>query len=320
MTKESSSFWADIKKYEDMLANDPKSYCFTLLSELYRKLGLLDDAINVAKRGIDTHPEYIGGHMAVGRAYFEKGMKEESINALEKVVQATPENILAQKLLSQMYIDRGDIESAINALKVIELLSPEDIECRLMLEALKKPAAKDDVMADCRADASSVSGSEVDSDGEGFVFIDEVPDIEQAEEWSNGVHEIPEAGIFHEKGPLATATLAELYVSQGFLDQAINVYRELLENEPDNWGFKERLDQLSCPESGSNLESTGYAAEFVEENTEYNTPEESYSIEKENNFVSVAGNADGIIVTLECWLENIRRGRYGAATDTERYC
>src|SRR5512146_1447483 len=104
MELESSSFWSDIKKYEDTLAKDPQSYCFAPLSELYRKLGLLDDALNVAKRGCELHPDYVGGFMALGRAYYEKGMKAESRAALESVVRGTPENLLAQRILSQLYI------------------------------------------------------------------------------------------------------------------------------------------------------------------------------------------------------------------------
>jgi tetratricopeptide (TPR) repeat protein len=320
MNKESVSLWADIKKYEDMLAADPKSYCFTLLSELYRKLGLLDDAINVAKRGIEAHPEYIGGYVAIGRAYFEKGMKEESINALEKVVQVTPENILAQKLLSQMYIERGEVESAIKSLNVIGLLNPEDVESRLMLEALKKPAARDEVMVDFDADAELASGEEVAPDEEGFVFIDEIQEAELPEEQAEYVHELQDTEAFPEKGPLATATLAELYVSQGFLDQAINVYRELLEKEPDNGRFRERLIELECLLAGPEIESAMQGGEVPEENPDTSVIESpSDYLKEKHEFASDTGNSDVIISTLEHWLENIRRGRYGAERDAQRY-
>ena len=103
MTQEMHSFWTDIKKYEDILAKDPNSYCFAQLSELYRKTGLLDDAIHVAKRGIEVHPDYVGGHLALGRAYFDKGQKSDSRAVLELVARMTPENYTAQKLLSQIY-------------------------------------------------------------------------------------------------------------------------------------------------------------------------------------------------------------------------
>ena len=43
---------------------------------------------------------------------------------------------------------------------------------------------------------------------------------------------------------LATTTLAELYVSQGHLDRAVNVYRELVASNPDNLEFQSRLEEL----------------------------------------------------------------------------
>src|SRR5512136_692339 len=112
MEQEGPSFWAEIKKYEDTLERDPNSYCFAPLSELYRKLGMVDDAIIVAKRGCDIHPEYVGGYMALGRAYLEKGMHPESREALEKVIRVTPDNLLAQRLLSKIYMDTGEAAAA----------------------------------------------------------------------------------------------------------------------------------------------------------------------------------------------------------------
>ena len=43
---------------------------------------------------------------------------------------------------------------------------------------------------------------------------------------------------------LATTTLAELYVSQGHLDRAVNVYRELVASNSDNLEFQSRLEEL----------------------------------------------------------------------------
>ena len=142
MEQEGPSFWLDIKKYEDTLARDPNSYCFAPLSELYRKLGLLDDAINVAKRGCEIHPDYVGGHMALGRALFEKGMKEESRMALEKVIRVTPDNLLAQRVLSQIYIDAGNTVAAEKSLKVILSQNPDDLESKILLEPEKYPDRK----------------------------------------------------------------------------------------------------------------------------------------------------------------------------------
>ena len=84
-----SSFWSDIKKFEDTLAKDPSSYCFAPLAELYRKSGLIEDAVRTALTGTKLHPDYVGGHMALGRAYLDKGMQDEALASLERVISYT---------------------------------------------------------------------------------------------------------------------------------------------------------------------------------------------------------------------------------------
>jgi len=41
-----------------------------------------------------------------------------------------------------------------------------------------------------------------------------------------------------------SATLAELYFKQGFAEKAVEVYRQLIEREPDNDRLRRRLAEL----------------------------------------------------------------------------
>jgi tetratricopeptide (TPR) repeat protein len=173
MTQEMHSFWTDIKKYEDILAKDPNSYCFAQLSELYRKTGLLDDAIFVAKRGIEVHPDYVGGHLALGRAYFDKGQKTDSRDVLELVVRMTPENYIAQKLLSQIYQEQDEPDRAEKALEAVLALNPDDVESRLSLEAPTRRGGKDITTDYSHEDDEELEEAEIIDD-----------DILDAEEWS----------------------------------------------------------------------------------------------------------------------------------------
>jgi hypothetical protein len=45
-------------------------------------------------------------------------------------------------------------------------------------------------------------------------------------------------------GELTSPTLAELYYKQGFPDKAVEVYRQLVEREPDNDRLRRRLAEL----------------------------------------------------------------------------
>jgi tetratricopeptide (TPR) repeat protein len=49
---------------------------------------------------------------------------------------------------------------------------------------------------------------------------------------------------------LSSSTLAELYFNQGFTDQAVEVYKELLQREPDNERVRARLAEITSVDRG----------------------------------------------------------------------
>lgn len=310
MERESISFSTDIKKYEETLAKDPKSFCFAPLSDLYRKNGLLDEAITVAKTGCEMHPGYVGGFMALGRAYFEKGEKIESIAALERVIQVTPDNHLAQKLLSQLYTETGDAVSAVRSLRSILSTNPNDAESQLLLDSLKsdnigfEDSLPNDLESFFSADTNEImdeSTLEYELALDDAEVIEELTEISELEDEVTGVTEEKTSEDIERKDPLKTATLAELYVSQGVLPSALSIYQELLKDEPENPDYRKRvaeIQQALAPQVPQ--EAPAEAIYFLEDSTE--------DIYAETISTSTGPEADAI-GKLEKWLENIKRGR-----------
>lgn len=112
------------------------------------------------------------------------------------------------------------------------------------------------------------------------------------------------------KNPISTITLAELYVSQGFLKRALTIYRELLETDPDNAELKKRLyalkqaiDEDTANARNSLLAGGEAVAEFAAEaaGVPPSVPEAGGAVG--------AVMEDRVIATLESWLDNIRRRR-----------
>ncbi len=106
------------------------------------------------------------------------------------------------------------------------------------------------------------------------------------------------------RDPLSTATLAELYVSQGFLKRALTIYRELIETEPDNEELKARMfeikdaidrDQQSARDNALG-ELPPHDAAVPSASTASGEPLET-------------GGTGDVLRTLEHWLENIGRRR-----------
>ncbi len=121
---------AEIEKYLNILAKDPNSRVFAPLAEAYRKAGLLDDAIETALEGLKVHPTYLGGRVALGRAYFDKRQFAEAAAEMQKVVKSAPDNIVAHKVLGQIAYNQNDLPMAEKAFKMVLLLDPRDQEAQ----------------------------------------------------------------------------------------------------------------------------------------------------------------------------------------------
>lgn len=269
MTPEIDSFRAEIKRYEDLLDADPASYCFAPLAELYRKAGLLDEAIATARKGVDLHPDYVGGYLALGRACFDKGEQTESRAALERVVRVTPDNLTAQKLLSRIYLDIGEYGLARAALETILAINPTDPESLDALDGLTLRERSFELDADLfSADGAGagVAAPGFDADDESLLeeaeIVEELTDEVFEEESGLGALAPDVAGEAGFDGkeplfaaeplepresapdPLATATIAELYVEQGFMKKALKIYRDLLDANPGNDELRQRIVDL----------------------------------------------------------------------------
>ena len=127
---------AEIEKYLEILAKDPNSRVFAPLAEAYRKAGLLDDAVETALEGLRIHPNYLGGRVALGRAYFEKRQYAEAAAEMQKVAKSAPDNIIAHKVLGQIASRQNDLPAAEKAFKMVLLLDPRDQEAQQFIADL----------------------------------------------------------------------------------------------------------------------------------------------------------------------------------------
>lgn len=139
-----------VEKYQLMLQSDPRSKVFAPLAEAYRKMGLIDEGISVCEKGVEFHPEFAGGRVALGRLYLDKAQLEKASKQLSKAVELSPENLLAQSLLGETHLKLRQPKEALQAYKMLLLLSPNDEKAASMvkkLESLTADEYDDDVFA-----------------------------------------------------------------------------------------------------------------------------------------------------------------------------
>lgn len=125
-----------LKKFQD----DPTSRVFAPLAEAYRKAGLIDEAINIAREGLLVHPQFVGGRVALARALFDKKEYEEVIRELQTLVLDVPDNLVAQKLYADSCLMLGRVTEAMSAYKMLLYFNPKDAEVAKVVSELEAQA------------------------------------------------------------------------------------------------------------------------------------------------------------------------------------
>jgi tetratricopeptide (TPR) repeat protein len=263
-------------------------------------------------------------------------MNPEALDALQKVVALSPENILAQKLLSQIYMDSGDYEPSKKALEAILALNPADTESRLLLESLERVATptrqdESDILASAEPDAFNfqVELDSLEGDAEELETLDLLDELEEVDGLSSCFAEQetlpPVIAPAQEEEPfyadtvdhpvgIRTATIAELYVTQGHLEQAVEIYRELFAASPGNLDYRKRLEELEGllaeDELPPKLELPDEMLSTVEPEMLSFADDLSTTPAPDSETLSVpAEGNDELVVLLQGWLDNIRRAR-----------
>lgn len=126
MKKAKSSHTSLLTKYSQLYEKNPKSRVFAPLAESYRKIGMLDESLNILRKGIKQHPSYILGYIVLAHCYFDKEQFEMAYNTLRPFVSQNLENLSLQKLFARTCVKLGYLEEALNSYKNLLLVNPRD--------------------------------------------------------------------------------------------------------------------------------------------------------------------------------------------------
>ena len=139
-----------IERYQLLYEQNPKSKIFAPLAEAYRKMGLIKEALEIAESGISIHPDFAGGHVALGKIFLEMDKTELATQSLRRAAELAPENIMAQATLAELLLKQKDPKGALKAYKMLLFLQPENDKARKAvrkLESLTADEYDDDVFA-----------------------------------------------------------------------------------------------------------------------------------------------------------------------------
>lgn len=126
-----------IEKYQKLYEQDPESRIFAPLAEGYRKMGLLNEALELATEGVRIHPHFSGGRVALGRIYFDLGQMEKAEVEFRVATELTPENVLAHQFLADSLVKLKKHKDALRAYKMLLFLAPDNQKASMAVKKLE---------------------------------------------------------------------------------------------------------------------------------------------------------------------------------------
>lgn len=252
---------AKIEEYKAALASDPKSPLFVALADAYRQVGQVDDALEVALRGTWELPQFADGFAAVGRVYYQRRVLGKAEAAFFRALSVNQMCIPAYKGLATIYRNQGDAQKASDILTKAIMLDPGDKSLQKMIESLSSPTGV---------------AREADQ-----VVSEPIAEQEPAMPQTTGGMK-----------PITTATIADIYIEQGLYDKALEVYHELLSENPQNASVQQKILELEALMNGGAAE-----APALEPIVAGKSP------------ASGGANSDNIIDQLNHWLAAIQSRR-----------
>ena len=117
-----------IANYEKILANNPRSFIFAQLAEEYIKLGEIDRAIDICKKGLDYNPDFSDGLYVLGVAHYKSGNKDDARYYFFRILKGQPDHYLAGEALKRMGMAEEEIARGVEDAGTGAEPTPEGLE------------------------------------------------------------------------------------------------------------------------------------------------------------------------------------------------
>ncbi len=277
-----------LEKYERLYRENPKSKVFVPLAEAMRKLGRVDEAISLLKKGIRKHPSFLSAYVGLASCFQDKENFELVYSTLLAHVQQNRDNLRLQKLFAEACYQLGNDDDALATFKGILFINPLDREVSARISEIEN--RRDYAISDGGVPEARDIFSETDlddwaivshQDGEGTqddLFLELEKESENVFDFGSEIDEWQAIGVESSPArpnpkklasssttpPVMTHTLVDLYCAQGHVDKAVDILEKILELHPGDERSRERLEELRVQKTQEEKEYF-YSPEVLEE-------------------------------------------------------
>ncbi len=183
----------NIPLLEDRLAANPKSPLFARLASCYLKEGEVQKAVDVCTRGLKDHPDYTTAHLVLARCFEAMGRNLEALVEYRRVLKSFPDNLPVITLVQNIERKEQEAFRSFAEERLQELRRKQGLTPRKVAEEPARPIR-----------------------------------VEREDEEDEAEDEVRTTG----GQKIVTATLAEIYASQGEFGEAIQIYKRLSIEKP----------------------------------------------------------------------------------------
>ncbi len=222
------SFNDEIRQLEALMfsARDPDGRAFVPLADALRRAGEMDRALAVVSEGMHRLPDFGSAQIVAGWVHREMGDAEAALDAFSRGVELDGENTVALRAAAELAREAGYGDSSIEFADRLAALEGE-------------------------LDATGGVGLEVDEyePVSEEATVEEPAMVVEEEIVEEETVAVAEMTTEDEEEEIVTRTLAEIYVRQGHVAKAVEVYRRLSEEDPGDVSLVERIAELESSPS-----------------------------------------------------------------------
>jgi tetratricopeptide (TPR) repeat protein len=274
----------NLEELFERFRQSPEGYAFVPLADACRKMGRLEEALEICNSGVKRHPAYASGHVVRGKCLYDGGNRNGAREAFYRVLLLDENNLVALKYLGTIEADDGNFDEADKHLERILSFDPENKEIRSILRLVEEqaqiervteePAATMEAVDEILAGAAPTYSPEDENDDDDELapalsieadLVVETRDAAPGESAPGSASALEDVETSDE---LASVTLADIFAEQGYKSKAAKIYREVLRKQPANDAVRARLVELTGTNdalTGTNEELTGGTGAPVED-------------------------------------------------------
>ena len=213
-----------VQLLREILDRGPSSETLCLVLAELKSLGHTRKVIQECIRAIQNHPEDLALRLILAETYFEEGLLSQAEAEIETATSQMDRHASAYWLQTLIYHAQKRNDEALRSLKTYLALRPQDERALDLLREMGTEAlqAQEEIIELAVAEAEKPPAFAMEEETSEFGFEDEV------------------------LSEIATPTLAEVYVHQGQIQEAIRIYERVVAQNPEDQASLKRILELNA--------------------------------------------------------------------------